>query len=420
VTTNGQREQVWINGARSATGPQQSEDLSFTIRGRRIHRMGHRADPAQNHASSPLQIDLTGFLLLPGLINAHDHLEFALFPRLASRVYRNYVEWGEDIHAKYPGVIAAHRAVPKKVRVWWGAIRNLLSGVTTVSHHNPLHPEMLRDDFPVRVVRNYGWAHSPALGGDLRRARAETPEGAPFILHVCEGTDDLARQELWELARMQLLDEQAVLVHGLALDRPSVTHLNNRGSSLIVCPSSNRFLFGALPDLSLLSSIGNLALGNDSPLTAAGDLLDEIRFAAEFCNLAPDIAWRMVTTAPATVLRLSQGEGRLQEGGVADFIAVKDSGQRPGERLATLDAHDVELVMIGGCVQLVSESMLGRLPPSMRHGLEGLCVDGGIRWLRAPVADLLRHAEDVLVASQLRLGSRTISASPCAAGDHAL
>lgn len=420
MTSIGRQGELWIRSARCATGPQQCAEVLVTIRGGRIHRMLRPSDSAQNPGLGSLQIDLTGFLLLPGLINAHDHLEFALFPRLASRAYRNYIEWGEDIHTKYPELIAVHRMVPKEVRVWWGGIRNLLCGVTTVSHHNPLHPEMLRDDFPVRVVRNYGWAHSPGLGGDLCKARADTPEGAPFIVHACEGTDDMAREEIWDLERKQLLDEQAVLVHGLALDASSAMHLNNRGCSLIVCPSSNQFLFGVLPDLSLVSAIGNLALGSDSPLTAVGDLLDEIRFAVEFCNVAPHVAWRMVTTAPATVLRLSQGEGHLQEGGVADFIAVKDSGQPPGERLTTITIHDVELVVIGGRVQLASELILGRIPPSMRQGLQSLCVDGCIRWLRAPIADLLRRAEDVLVSGQLRLGARSISVSPCASESHAL
>ena len=38
-------------------------------------------------------LDLSGFLILPGLINAHDHLEFALF-RLGKGPYRNFVEMG--------------------------------------------------------------------------------------------------------------------------------------------------------------------------------------------------------------------------------------------------------------------------------------------------------------------------------------
>src|SRR5690242_6983296 len=36
--------------------------------------------------------------LYPGLINAHDHLEMNLYPRLGKPPYRNYTEWGNDIY----------------------------------------------------------------------------------------------------------------------------------------------------------------------------------------------------------------------------------------------------------------------------------------------------------------------------------
>lgn len=411
-TPGSQRDRVLLHGARCATGPKSSEFVSIACAGGRVQRilLGSSRLPLAGYT----HIDLTGFFLLPGLVNAHDHLEFALFPRLADPPYRNYVEWGDDIHRTFPDVIALHRAVPKEVRVAWGGIRNLLCGVTTVSHHNPLHPEMLSDDFPVRVIRTYGWAHSPALGGDLRAARAATPEHAPFLLHACEGTDAFAYQEVQQLNRLGLLDARAVLVHGLALSERDVALLIERRVSLITCPSSNQFLFGVLPDLVCLRSIPHLSLGNDSPLTAAGDLLDEIRFAIDACGVDPALAYSMVTTAPAAVLRLNQGEGDLRQGGVADLIAVRDTSLEPGHRLSSLGMQDVELVMIGGSVRLASQQVLERLPAWTREGLEPLWVDGVLRWLRAPVADLLRRAEEVLGRGQVRLGARTLSPAPVA------
>lgn len=400
---------VFLHGARCATGSRSSDFLSLEIAGGRIQSMRHESAVSRVLLSGPHSIDLTGYLILPGLINAHDHLEFGLYPRLADPPYRNYIEWGIDIHRKFPELIALHRAVPKEVRVWWGGIRNLLCGVTTVGHHNPLHPEMLSDGFPVRVNRRYGWAHSPALGGDLLSARAATPEGTAFIVHACEGTDEVARQEVHELDRLGLLDARAVLVHGLALGQRGVALLVKRHASLIVCPSSNQFLFGALPNLSLLTSVPNLSLGNDSPLTAAGDLLDELRFAMNACCVEPSVAYGMVTTAPSSVLRLTNGEGTLSQGGVGDLIAVRDTGQQPADRLRSLTMHDVEFVMLGGRIQLSSETLLNRLSKSVEHGLEPLLVDGTTRWLRAPVAHLLHRAEEVLGRGQVRPGHRAVS-----------
>jgi cytosine/adenosine deaminase-related metal-dependent hydrolase len=345
---------------------------------------------------------------MPGFINAHDHMQFALYPRLADPPYRNYVDWGRDIHNKFPDVIAQHRAVPKDLRLWWGGIRNLLCGATTVSHHNSLCPELQREDFPVRVVQEYGWGHSLALGGDLWAARLATPEGSAFIMHACEGVDEQAREELFGLARLGLLDSSAVLVHGLAIDSAGIALMRERGVSLVVCPSSNNFLFGRLPDIALLGKIENLTLGSDSPLTAEGDLLDEIRFAIRFCGIPPDAAYRMVTEAPAAVLKLRDAEGSIKMSGVGDLIAVRDTGYDPADRLQTLSMNDVEFALIGGRVQLASEVILERLPSKVKEGLEPLWIDGTIRWLRAPVKQLLREAEEVLGSGEVRLGGRSV------------
>jgi len=406
---NAQRQnQLNIRGARCALGPRETTHASVEIAGDRITRiLRSPAGLSCVKSESPL-IDLSGFLLLPGFVNAHDHLEFALFPRLGNPPYRNYIEWGDDIHRRFPDIIAKHRAVPKEIRLWWGGLRNLLCGVTTVSHHNPLWPELQREDFPVRVAHDYGWAHSLALGGDLGKAHAATPSGWPFIVHACEGVDEQARQELSGLDRLEVLDESTVLVHGLAIDRDGVALMRERRASLIVCPSSNQFLFDKLPDLSLLGNTESIALGSDSPLTAEGDLLDEIRFAMRFCEISASAAYRMVTTSPASILRLANAEGSIKESGLADLIAVRDTGQHSADRLDTLSMNDVELVIIGGRVQLAAEAMLERLPFASKQGLEPLSIDGSIRWLRAPVKALLEKAEGVLGRGEVRLGRRKL------------
>lgn len=403
-----QQNKVVIYGGRCAIGPRESMCASIEIAGDRVNCIRKEHWLLSPGASDLQSIDLSGFFIMPGFINAHDHLEFALYPRLANPPYRNYIDWGTDIHNSFPTLIAKHRAVPKDIRLWWGGIRNLLCGVTTVSHHNPLWPELQREDFPVRVVQQYGWAHSLALGGNLHLARSDTPKGRAFIIHACEGIDDEARGELWELDRLALLDEDTVLVHGLAIDHDGVALMKKRKASLIVCPSSNEFLFGKLPDLSLLMEIDQVTLGNDSPLTAVGDLLDEVQFAMRFCNISAELAYRMVTVAPAAILRLDDAAGSIKKSGVADLIAVRDTRQDAENRLKTLALNDIEFVMIEGRVQLASDAILNRLPLAVRQGLEALWIDGTVRWLRAPVKELLQKTEEVLGKDKVQLGAKNV------------
>lgn len=399
-----------VYGGRCAIEPRESVRASIEIAGSRITRILSDSSPLPIAGSENPGIDLRGFLLMPGLINAHDHLEFSLFHRLANPPYRNYIDWETDIHNKFTDVIAEHKAVPRDLRLWWGGIRNLLCGATTVSHHNPLWPELQRKDFPIRVVQQYGWAHSFALGGDLCAAHSATPEGHAFIVHACEGVDQKARKELWEFDRLGVLNANTVLVHGLAIDQQGIALMKERHASLIVCPSSNKYLFGKLPNMPLLGGIDNIALGNDSPLTAEGDLLDEIRFAISFCGISPEAAYRMVTEAPAAILGLRNAEGTMTLSGFGDLIAVRDTGCDAADRLPTLSMIDVEFVMVSGRVQLASEAILKRLPLAAKHGLELLWIDGTTRWLRAPVKKLLRKTEEVLGKGEVRLGGRTVFA----------
>jgi cytosine/adenosine deaminase-related metal-dependent hydrolase/ubiquinone/menaquinone biosynthesis C-methylase UbiE len=393
---------------RFSLGPTESIQASLRVGRTHVTKiLSERLSPFTS-AVLGLEIDLSGYLVLPGFVNAHDHLEFALFPRMGNPPYPNATAWARDIQHTFADVIAKQRSVPRDVRLWWGGIRNLLCGVTTVCHHNALDPGLHRGDFPVRVANDCGWAHSLAFGGDLRAARSATSKNGAFIVHACEGIDRDARAELWELDRLNVLDEDSVIVHGLAIDDEGAALLEQRGTSLVVCPSSNRFLFSTVPDMRRFDRIGHVALGSDSPLTADGDLLDEIRFAMRSCGLAPQRAYRMVTEEPAAILRLREGEGSISVDGRADLIAIRHTGCDAAERLHTLTAADVEFVMIGGRVQLASETIFGRLPQAVRQGMEPLWFDGTVRWLRAPIKELLTRAEEILGVGTVQLGGKQI------------
>jgi len=336
-------------------------------------------------------VDLSGYLLLPGLINAHDHLEFNLFPRLGGRIYRNYIEWANDIYRPERSPVREHIAVPKPVRLWWGGIKNLLSGVTTVAHHNPFYPDVFTAEFPVRVVRRYGWAHSVAMGGDLRTAYVDTPPDAPFIIHAAEGSDARCSQEIRVLDSLGVLRENTVLVHGVAIDEPGHALLRRRQAALIWCPSTNLFMLGTTIPRDIAAGNEHIVLGSDSGLTAEGDLLDEIRIAQRNSGISAATLFEKVTTASARVLQLHSGEGAIRDGGVADLIAVLDRQMSPAEVVVSSDFHSIELVITGGRPNLMSLPMQSRWQATPAPELEAIWVEGEQRMIAAPLANMFRE-----------------------------
>jgi len=336
-----------LTGARIARDARTTEVLDLEVRDGRISFTAAPTDSAV--------VDLTGFLVLPGLINAHDHLEFNLFPSLGRGTYKNARSWAADIYQPSVSPVKEHLALSKRTRLIWGGLKNLLSGVTTVAHHNPLDDTVLDPSFPVNVVKRFGWAHSLDFSPDLVERFRTTPKDWPFIMHAGEGVDENARSELGRLEQLGVLSGRTVLVHAIGLDQPDLQLLSARRSALVWCPSSNVSTYGQTLSASTLRSDLNVILGTDSALTAQVDLIDELEVAQRTHPLTVDDLFEMVTTRSARVLRLNDGEGTIREGGVADLVVVADHDQSPAEALQRMRP---EMVIVRGKVRLVSPSFL--------------------------------------------------------------
>jgi cytosine/adenosine deaminase-related metal-dependent hydrolase len=332
-------------------------------------------------------IDLDGAIVCPGFVNAHDHLELNSFPRLKWRDrHANVREWIADFQPRFATApdLAVARPDTLADRVWVGGMKNLLSGVTTVCHHNPLH-RPIRRRFPVRVVRQFGFSHSLQIDGtSVASVQRETPAGWPWVIHAAEGVDADATAEIETLDRLGCLGPRTVLVHGVAISREQGARLIARGASLVWCPSSNDFLFGRTADVGAFDRAGRLALGTDSRLSAAGDLFDELQAAVATRQLDAPALVRAITVNAARVLKLA-GAGRLAPGLPADLTILHARPGDPHESLVVSRRTDVRLTMIDG------EPMVGE--PSLAAVFTACCapttrvkLDGEVRLMAAWIA----------------------------------
>lgn len=302
-------------------------------------------------ASDSLEVDLEGYTIFPGLINAHDHLELNHYPRTKFReVYNNAHEWGEDVNARLDTEpYKSLRQYPLWDKLFIGGLKNLLCGATTVAHHGPPYKEMYSADFPVRVVKEYGWAHSLHFDTDEQVVASykNTPKHVPWFIHLAEGTDEIAKSEYRRLKALGCVGENTVIVHGIGLQGDDIYDAGDFMfiKGVVVCPTTNKYLLDTYPNIDFMIELGlSVMIGSDSRLTADGDIFDELHRID-----APD-SWLWNNW-----ILLGTDKEPLAVGNPSDFILVDSTLP-----LRQKKRKDIKLVALGGIPQIGDPDMMAK------------------------------------------------------------
>ncbi|HEX7614259.1 MAG TPA: amidohydrolase family protein [Thermoanaerobaculia bacterium] len=277
-----------------------------------------------------LTLDLGDATLMPGLVNAHDHLHRNHLPRIGEPPYTSAAGWGADLHARFADDLARRHMLPRREALLFGAFKNILGGVTSVVHHDRLEPDF-EADFPVNVVR------VPALDG-LHDANAP-PDAGPWAMHLAEGTSASSAEEIDEAFRRGLLSPRLLAVHLVAAESSEIARLVAAGCAAVWCPTSNFFLYGATAPRALFEAGLDVLLGTDALVSGAGTLLHEIR-AARALAFLPDAQLASAVTDTAA-RRLGLPRPSLDAGAPADVVALSAP-------LLEALPRDVALVVVGG------------------------------------------------------------------------
>ena len=325
-------------------------------------------------------------LIRPGLINAHDHLHRNHYGRLGHPPYEDAYEWGRDIHHRCAERIARGRAVPRREALLHGAWKNLRTGVTTVVHHDTWEGAF-DADFPLRVVRVRS-AHSLGFERELPAASS----GEPFAIHLAEGVNVAAAEEVRALDARGLLTGDLLAVHAVGVDARGIQRLRSVGAAVVWCPTSNRFLFGRTAPAELLAPGIDVLLGSDSLLTAEGSLLRELHVARRLGLLSRERLCDAVGVTAAR--RLGVEPPSLEVGARADVVVLR----RP---LFDATDADVAVVVADGALRVVDPGLLPAL--GSFAGAGRLETSGGeTRWIsdqRSPSRSAWREREGSAIDS---------------------
>ncbi len=377
-------------------------DAWVVVQGRRIQEITSRPPAAaQVH-------ELGRGLLLPGLVNAHTHLELSFLAGLAPKPQGDFMAWIEALVALRPGYDreqakqAARRAARfafEQGTVLVGDITNTgraawawaEAGVSAVSFFEAIGPARSEPPQPGlswqdgrlegRAVALHAPYSVPAWRVRALKQKAATGP-LPLSIHLAEsraeveffagrGAEGRRMEEFLEARGMQkaeldlqasrplahlmalgAVDGRTLLVHGVQLSREELAEVAASGASLCLCPRSNLGLTGAVADAPAALAAGvNLALGTDS-LVSAPDLSLWAEMEAlweRYPELDPEAVLAMATTGGARALGLGEYFGRIAPGFCAPLVFVGLDGAGRGEVVAAALAEGSQ-----GRVQLVA------------------------------------------------------------------
>lgn len=323
------------------------------------------------------EMDLEGFLLLPGLVNTHTHAAMSCFRGLGDDL--PLARWLFEV------IFPAEAANVSPELVYWGtllsSVEMLLGGTTTfcdgyffeenavraardagiravlgqgvLDFPTPDQPDPSRfietaeaflESFPADTprLRPSLFCHAPYTCGAKTLVQVKKicrERGILFQMHLAETAGE-AREALQKygeptvfyLDRLGLLDESSLFAHAVWLEPSEIELLARRGACVSHNPESNmKLASGTAPVPELLAAGVRLGLGTDgcasnnnldlfSEMDKAAKLHKAVRLDPEICPARAALA--MATRGGATALGWGNEIGVLAPGMRADIVAV--------------------------------------------------------------------------------------------------
>ncbi|MFC1671614.1 amidohydrolase family protein [Planctomycetota bacterium] len=308
---------------------------------------------------SPSELDVSGLLVFPSAINAHDHLLGSWAPKLGHGPYQNVYEWLELLHAPDHALRMERDDNPGNEVYMLGAYKNIASGAASVVDHYMRKEDDFFEQYPVRIFHYFGrtWTMraETGWGGTIEEELKIAGDTLPYVIHISEGVDEETRGELRRLAERGGVRSNSLLVHGVAFDGADLDIVAEAGASVVWCPASNMFLYEQTLGVQEALDRGvNICLGTDSALSGSSNIFEEARFGADVyrkVNGRPidgNVLFEMLTCAAAKALQVDNELGRLQTGFLADVLVTQSTCDDPVMSFIETRPRDIDLLLVGG------------------------------------------------------------------------
>jgi cytosine/adenosine deaminase-related metal-dependent hydrolase len=325
-------------------------------------------------------VDCPGGVISPGLINSHDHTDYAtMSPEAHGTIrydHRNDWRVGAEGAKALPTVEQATSS--QSVLVAAQELRMIVGGATSILGSGGvvgLARNLAESGTPAQVTEgltgNTIYFDTFPLGdedGKLLSSGCGYPSIEPafgafeygrYAPHIAEGINLAAENEVTctDVASNDLITSKTSVIHGVGMNALDVAKLEKAGAYLIWAPRSNISLYGNTAPVTELRYAGvPIALGTDWLPSGSMNMLRELAcadavnrkyFAGTFSDA--DL-FAMATLNGATAAGFEDQIGSLTVGKQAD-VAVFDGRVNLGYRaVIAASSEDVRLVLRGGKV----------------------------------------------------------------------
>lgn len=332
-------------------------------------------------AEGPLFDHGPGFALIPGLVNAHTHLELSALKGRVSTT-GNFIDWVRSVvllraqevqdnleraaQAALSGIEKTATALVAEISTL-GFTRKLFkkSRISGIWFQEFLGSGFVTEpQIAIHGLKRYCLAgHGPhtttpatlvELKNTAMRAksifsvhlaesiqedafiRTNSGEWAGFLRERGMDTsqwDDHGESPVTHCARLGILDENTLAVHLVFADRSDLEIIANKKVPVCLCPRSNMALHKRLPDVLGMRMLGiRPCLGTDSLACVDSlDIMDEMAFmAAAFPGIPPSEILAMATVNGAESLGFPPGFGRITPGSPAIMRVVPVCSKKAG------------------------------------------------------------------------------------------
>ena len=338
------------------------------IREGRIEAIFKAGEPLAATAAQARVVE-TGGAIYPGLIDLHNHPEYAIYPLLPiTRAYKDRYEWRFYDEAYEQRIMSPQIVLADKnffnlgMEIGrYGEYKALVGGTTTLQGGRDYQPYSTSEC----LVRNI---ETSKVGAKLAVSKVDIGRDAPewaellkarnnglLVLHLAEGPSERMKDEYAAIKKSGLVGPELIAIHGVGLSEEQIAEMGANKVKLVWSPLSNFLLYGKTAKVSTAKKAGVLlSLAPDWAPSGSKSILGELKVADlvnkhELNSLftARELV-DMVTRNPAQAIGWADRAGQIAPGFVADLLIVDDSHADANRNLIESIEENVRLVTVRG------------------------------------------------------------------------